>query len=85
MSIKDLYVKLQELGISEDNYYLHGLFGTHSDEDRISLNIKRGVLTVEYEVYFKERGTVHSTITFTNEGEACQYIFNFFAGSKGNV
>lgn len=74
MTIQELYIKLKELGAPEDRYYLHGLYGSTNDDDKLSLTIKKGTYSVEYEVYFKERGEKHSTRIFANENEACQYL-----------
>jgi len=75
MTISDLHIKLKENGINEDQYFLHGLFGSTDDNEKLSLTIKKGKFTVEYEAYFKERGEKHSIRTFYSEEEACQYIY----------
>lgn len=75
MTIAELHRKLQELGISQDRYYLHGLYGSTNDDDKLALTIKKGKYAVEYEVYYKERGEKHSTRIFISEDEACQYIY----------
>lgn len=56
MTLQDLHIKLKELGVPENRYYLHGLYGSTSDDDKLALTIKEGVYTVEYETYYKERG-----------------------------
>lgn len=60
------------MGILEDNYYLHGLYG--STNDKPALIIKRGKYTIQYEVYYKERGTISSLKVFTDEEDACRYF-----------
>src|ERR1035437_3352174 len=75
MTIEQLHNTLTELKISTENYYLHGLYGSSDDNDKFALTIKRGKYTIEYEVYYKERGEINSTWTFTSEDEACDYIF----------
>ena len=75
MTISDLHNKLKEKGIIEDKYFLHGLFGSTDDNDKISLTIKQGQFGLEYETYYKERGEKHSIRTFTTEKEACEYIY----------
>ena len=40
------------------------------------MTVKKGNYTVEYEIYYKERGEKHSSRTFTNESDACEYLFN---------
>jgi hypothetical protein len=82
MTIQELYIKLKELGVHEDRYYLHGLYGSTNDDDKLSLTIRRGTYSVEYEVYFKERGEKHSKRIFTNENEACQYFLNILRKIK---
>lgn len=67
MTIQELHIKLKALGIPEDRYYLHGLYGSTNDDDKLSLNIRKGVYSVEYEVYFKEQGEKHLTRVFINE------------------
>lgn len=76
MKIEELNIELKILGVSDDKYYLHGLYGSIDDNDKISLTIKKGKYTTEYEVYYKERGEKHSIRTFTDEDEACQYLLN---------
>lgn len=75
MTLQELHIKLKELGVSEDRYYLHGLYGSTNDEDKLSLTIKKGIYTLEYEIYYKERGGKHSVRIFTSEDEACQYVY----------
>jgi hypothetical protein len=75
MTIEQLYNSLTELKIPPDNYYLHGIYGSTDDNDKLALTIKRGKYAIEYEVYFKERGEVNSTWTFISEDEACDYLF----------
>ena len=78
MNIKELYTKLIELNIPEDQFYLHGLYGSTNDNEKESLTIKRGKYTIIYEVYYRERGNKHSIRNFTDENEACNYILNKF-------
>jgi len=75
MTISDLHNKLKEIGINEDQYFLHGLFGSKDDNEKISLSIKKGKYELEFETYYKERGEKHSIRTFTTENEACEFIF----------
>ncbi len=75
MTISDLHAKLKENGISEDQYFLHGLFGSKDDNEKIALTIRKGQYGIEYETYYKEYGEKHSTRIFSNETEACEYIF----------
>ena len=73
--LKGLHEKLKSHGISEDCYHLLGLFGSTSDEGKISINIKRGKYTIIFEVYSRERGEKVSIIEFNDLDEACEYIF----------
>jgi hypothetical protein len=82
MTIQELHIELKTLGIPEDRYYLHGVYGSTNDDDKLSLIIRKGVYSVEYEVYFKERGEKHSTRVFKNEEEACQYMYKRFKENK---
>ncbi|MCH7415847.1 hypothetical protein MM213_20270 [Belliella sp. R4-6] len=75
MTIKELHKRLEESGISEDQYFLHGLFGSNDDNDKIGLTIRQGQNGLEYETFYKERGEKHSIRTFTTEKEACEHIF----------
>jgi hypothetical protein len=74
MTIKQLHEKLQELNISPERYFLHGLYGSTDDNDKLSMTIRRGKYTFEYEVYSRERGEKHSIIVFTDEDKACDYF-----------
>jgi hypothetical protein len=75
MTLSELHIKLNNNGINEDHYFLHGLFGSTNDSEKIALTIRKGKYTVEYETYFKERGEKHSIRIFTSEEEACEYIY----------
>ena len=74
MTIKELNNELVKLGVSDDKYYLHGIHGSLDDNEKISLIIKGGKFTTEYEVYYRERGEKYSTRTYTSETEACKYF-----------
>jgi len=76
MTIEQLHSRLQELKISPDRYFLHGLYGSTDDNDKIALTIRKGKYTIEYETYFKERGEKHSSKVFFDEDEACDYVLN---------
>jgi hypothetical protein len=82
MTIEELHNKLTELKIPADQYYLHGLYGSTDDNDKVSLVMKRGKYTLEYEVYYRERGEKHSNKNFTDESEACNYILKKLQGNK---
>lgn len=82
MTLQELHIKLKELGVLGNRYYLQGLYGSTNDEDKHALTIKKGKYSVEYEVYYKERGEKHSSRTFTTEDEACQYIYKRLKENK---
>jgi hypothetical protein len=82
MTIASLHDNLQELGIPQNRYYLHGLFGSTDDSDKLALVIKKGKYTVEYEVYFKEKGEKNSIRVFATEEEACIYIYRLLIANK---
>jgi hypothetical protein len=75
MTLNELHNKLKEKGISEDQYFLHGLFGSKDDNDKIGLTIRKGQYGIEYETYYKERGEKQSSRIFRTENEACEYIY----------
>lgn len=75
MTIEELHNRLREKGISENQYFFHGLYGSTDDNEKIALTIKKGQYNVEYKTYFKERGEKHSVRIFTTEKEACEYIY----------
>jgi hypothetical protein len=60
MELEELHFKLKELGIPETDYYLHGLYLEQMIVTRCALTILKGKYGLEYEVYFKEKGSVHS-------------------------
>jgi hypothetical protein len=65
MTLQELHIKLKELEVPEDRYYMHGLYGSTNDDDKLALTIRKDVYTVEYETYYKERGEKHSVKIFT--------------------
>ncbi len=76
MNIKELHTKLKRMGVSEESYYLHGLFGSSDDNEKIALTIRKENGETVFEVYFKERGDKHSIRTFAQESEACEYLLH---------
>lgn len=75
MTLQELHKKLQEKGVDKNDYYLHGLYGSLSDDDKQSMIMKKGKYGIEYVVYFRERGVINSEKTFFTEDDACQYFF----------
>jgi len=82
MYIAELHKVLQELEIPSDSYYLHGLYGSTDDNEKLALSVKQGKYSTEFEVYFRERGEKHSTRTFIIEDEACQHFLKSIKESK---
>ncbi|MBS1780439.1 MAG: hypothetical protein JST70_13995 [Bacteroidetes bacterium] len=82
MTIKELYYNLKDLGLSEDRYYLHGLYGSLNDEDKLALVVIKGTHSFGYEIYFKERGEKRVLKTFTDESEACKYFYQRLKDNK---
>ena len=74
MTLEQLHNRLYELKIPTDWYYLHGLYGSTDDNDKIALIIKKGNHEIEYETYYKEKGEKHSVRIFNNENEVCEWI-----------
>jgi hypothetical protein len=74
MTVDELYNILKEKEISEDKYFLHGLFGSKDDNEKIALTIMKGKYGTEYETYYKEHGEKHSSRIFSTETESCEYI-----------
>lgn len=77
MTIFELHKKLKNIGVPEAMYYLHGLYGSTDDNDKPALTINKGKYTIEYEVYFRERGEKSSIRIFTREDEACENILKY--------
>ena len=77
MTIAELHKKLIEKEIKEDSYFLHGLYGSKNDNEKLALSIKKGKFNLEYETYFKERGEKHSIRIFYSENDACEYFPDF--------
>ena len=78
MTIEALHYKLKEIGVPENQYFLHGLFGSTDDNDKIALTIRKGKFGIEYEMYYKERGEKHTSRIFSTEKEVCEYIHKKF-------
>lgn len=78
MTIEQLHLRLKDLEIPSENYYLHGIYRSTNDDDKPA---KMGEHTSEYEVYYKEKGVKHSFKTFSSEKEACEFLLNHFRES----
>jgi hypothetical protein len=74
--LQELHAKLEAQGIPAHWYRLHGLFGSSDEDDKVSLEIKRGKFTIEVEIYYKERGVKNSMRTFFDLDEACKYFYD---------
>jgi hypothetical protein len=75
MTLKELYKKLTDSGITDSQYYLHGLYGSTDDNERLGLQIFKQNNRINYQVFFKERGQVTSAWDFNSEDEACKFMF----------
>jgi hypothetical protein len=75
MNIEQLYNRLIKAGIPENRFYLHGLFGSTDDNERLALTVYRRGEKTYYEIYFKERGISSTVNVFSNESEACIFIY----------
>lgn len=73
MRLRELYKSLKENGIDDNSIYLHGLYGSSNDDEKLSLTVKRGKYSMIWEVYYKERGEKHSIREFQTEKAACEY------------
>jgi hypothetical protein len=73
MDIADLYAELKNIGIPDSQIYLHGLYGSTDDNEKLALTIKMGDNRPIWEVYFKERGQINSSHQFDDENSACEY------------
>jgi len=70
LTISQLHDQLIKLKIPENWYFLHGLYGSSDDNEKMSLLLKQG----HCEVYFKERGQRTTDLRFDTEAEACKYV-----------
>lgn len=75
MTLAELHNKLQEIGVPSDRYYLHGLYGSSNDDEKVALSINKGKYFIEYEIYSMSRGQRTSISTFTEESKACEYLY----------
>jgi hypothetical protein len=73
--IKSLHEKLLAHHVTEESYYLLGLFGSNNDDLKLSLNIKRGKYTIIFEIYAKDRDEKHILFETADIDEACEYFF----------
>ena len=78
MNIEQLYKRLTDAGVPENRFYLHGLFGSADDNERLALTIYKRGDKINYEVYFKERGTSSTLNVFSTESEACNFMLEKF-------
>ena len=76
MNLEELHIELKRLGVPDERYYLHGLYGAIGDSGKMALSIKKGKYSIEYEVYYNERGEKNSIRVFESESEACDYFLN---------
>ena len=73
MDIADLYAELKTMAVPDSKIYLHGLYGSTDDNEKLALTVKMGEKRPIWEVYFKERGQINSLRQFDDEHSACEY------------
>jgi hypothetical protein len=55
-----------KLGVPEEDYYLHGLYGSTSDNNKLAMIVKKVEYSVEYEIYYKGKGQKDVIQVFTD-------------------
>lgn len=80
MTLNDLHLALQSKGIDENSYYIHGLFGSSDDSDKLAMTIIVAKYSIIYKIYYKERGEQHSVYEFNDETEACRFFYKKVTG-----
>ena len=72
--IEKLYFRMKALGISEESYYLQGLYGSQSDDNKLALVVREENNSTKYEMYFKENGEKHVIQVFIDFDIAANYF-----------
>ena len=72
--IEKLYYRMKVLGIAEESYYLQGLYGSKSDDNKLALVLREENNSTKYEMYFKENGEKHVIQVFTDFDIAANYF-----------
>jgi hypothetical protein len=80
MTLGDLHLALQSKGIDENSYYLHGLFGSTDDSDKLAMTIIVAKYSIRFKIYIKERGEQNSVYEFNDETEACSFFYKKMTG-----
>jgi hypothetical protein len=80
MTLSELHLALQSSGIEESSYYLHGLFGSTDDSDKLAMTIIVAKYSIIFKIYYKERGEQHSIYEFNDETEACMFFYKKMTG-----
>ena len=75
MNLSELHSKLQSAGVPPEKYYMHELYGSTDDNDKLALTIRMGKYTAEYEVYFREKGQKGLEKIFSDETKACDFFY----------
>ena len=73
MNLQELYDELKRMGVPDSQIYLHGIYGSTDDDNKLSMIIKMNEFRPVWEVYYRERGVKDSIREFTQETEACMY------------
>lgn len=76
MNLSALYSELRKIGIPDNDIFIHGLYGSTNDNEKLSLSMRMEKYSKVWEVYYKERGKKHSVREFNSESEACEYYLN---------
>lgn len=74
LKLEKLYFRLKALGVPEESYYLQGLYGSTTDNYKLSLVIKESDHGTEYEMYHKEKEHKHIIQVFTDFDIASNYF-----------
>ena len=72
--LKKLYFRMKALGIAEESYYLQGLYGSKTDDNKLALVLNEENNSTEYEMYYKEKGEKHVIQVFTDFDIASNYF-----------
>lgn len=65
---------MKALGISEESYYLQGLYGSPTDDNKLALVLREENNSTKYEMYFKENGEKHVIQVFIDFDIAANYF-----------
>lgn len=72
MKLDKLFIELELLGIPRERYYLNGIYGSQTDTNTLSL-VK--LSNNCFEIYYKSKNNKETISSFTNEEEACEFLY----------